>query len=915
MDNGELAADTTSVKPEHRRFMIDKTIAQYHITEKIGEGGMGVVYKAHDTKLDRTVALKFLPEHLNASAEDKARFTQEARAASALNHPNVCTIHDIEEYDGQMFMVMEYVDGQTLREKMGSLSHKQAIEIGIQLADGLAAAHEKGITHRDIKPENIMVRKDGIALIMDFGLAKLRGNVSRLTKEGSTIGTAGYMSPEQVQGQDADHRSDIFSFGVVLYEMLTGQPPFKGIHETALAYEIVNVDAAPMAAVKTSIDPMLDAIILECLEKDPNERTQSVKQVSIDLKRFRRESSKAHVSRITAAKPVPGPAVAEPAQSSHEPGKKKLPLQWIITAALGLGFVAVTFLYLNRPKPEVQTIRSYLSAPEYTSLAQQSGGSSAGGHIAVSPDGGKIAYVATDTLGKSRLYIRPLNSLTALPIPGTEDAYYPFWSPNNDFIAFFAGGKLKKVDASGGPALTICDVRDARGGSWGKDDIIVFTPSPADPLYTVPAAGGAPVKLTSLDTVLHEVTHRFPWFLPDGKHFIYFARIGNGSENDAVSIGSVDGTPPKKLVNARSNAVFANGYIIFVRETALMAQQFDPDRLELAGNAVPIAEQVRFNQNWNRGSFAVSQNGILGYEGGSESAVNQLAILDRTGKNVGVMKGTQSVFEGSFSPDGSKIAFSSVDQQQRNEDIWVFDIARKISTRLTFDPATETDPIWSPDGKKIVFSSDRKGNAKLFVKSADGTGSDEQLFESKANMFSTSWSKDGKYIAYVDYSPKDTKRDLWIYPMEGDKKPFPFLATEFVDDEPRFSHDGKWIVYYSSESGQGEVYVRPFPGPGGKWQVSTAGDGGIRSYWRGDDKEIYYIAADGKMMAAQVNQSGGTFSVGAVTPLFDALSSGVVYILDVSPDGKRFLVVYNPLEKSSGRITLVTNWNAELAKK
>jgi eukaryotic-like serine/threonine-protein kinase len=895
--------------------MIDKTIGQYHITEKIGEGGMGVVYKAEDTKLDRTVALKFLPEHLNASAEDKARFTQEAKAASALNHPNVCTIHDIQEFEGQMFMVMEFVDGQTLREKMGSLSYKQAIEIGIQLADGLAAAHEKGIIHRDIKPENIMVRKDGIAQIMDFGLAKLRGTVSRLTRQGSTIGTAGYMSPEQVQGQDADHRSDIFSFGVVLYEMLTGQPPFKGIHETALAYEIVNVDAAPMSAVKPSIDPMLDAIVLECLEKDPNERTQSVKQVSIDLKRFRRESSKAHVSRITAAKPVPGPAAGGPAQFSREQGRKKFPVPWIVAAALGLGLVAVMYLYLNRPRQEVQTIRSYLTAPDFTSLAQQSGGTSAGGHISISPDGRKIAFVAIDTLGKSRLYVRPLNSLSALPFPGTEDAYYPFWSPASDFIAFFANGKLKKVDASGGPALTICDVRDARGGSWGKDDIIVFAPSPADPLYTVPAAGGAPTRLTTLDTVLHEVTHRFPWFLPDGKHFLYFARIGNGSEHDAISIGSIDGSPPKKLLNARSNAVFADGYIIFVRELALMAQPFDPAKLELSGNAVPIAEQVRFNQNWNRGSFSVSQNGILIYEGGGGGALNQLAILDRTGKDVAIMKGTQSVFEGAFSPDGGRIAYSSVDQQQRNEDIWVYDIARGISTRLTFDPATETDPVWSPDGKKIVFSSDRKGNATLFMKNADGTGSEEQLFESKADMFPTSWSRDGKYLAYVDYTPKNTKRDLWIYPIGGDKKPFPFLASEFIDDEPRFSHDGKWIVYNSGESGQSEDYVRPFPGPGGKWQVSTTGDGGSRSYWRGDDKEIYYIAGDGKMMAAEVNQSGGTFSVGNVAPLFDAFSNGVVYILDVSSDGRKFLVVYNALEKTSNRITLVTNWNTELAKK
>ncbi len=899
--------------------MIDKTIGQYHITEKLGEGGMGVVYKAEDTKLDRTVALKFLPEHLNASAEDKARFTQEAKAASALNHPNVCTIHDIQEFEGQMFMVMEYVDGQTLRDKMGTLSYKQAIEIGIQLADGLAAAHEKGIIHRDIKPENIMVRRDGIAQIMDFGLAKLRGTVSRLTKQGSTIGTAGYMSPEQVQGQDADHRSDIFSFGVVLYEMLTGQPPFKGIHETALAYEIVNVDAAPMSAVKPSIDPMLDAIVLECLDKDPNERTQSVKQVSIDLKRFRRESSKAKVSRITAARPVtsapgvlPGPSTPEP---GVQPKQKSSLMPWIVAGALGLGLMVFAYLYVSRPRPELPpTVRSFIQAPEHAALAQQSGGSSGGGHIAISPDGRKVAFVAIDTLGRPRLYVRPLNSLVALALPGTEDAFYPFWSPNSDFIAFFTQGKLKKIDASGGPPLSICDVREARGGTWSKDDIIVFTPSAIDPLYSVPAAGGIPTKLTVLDTALHESTHRFPWFLPDGKHFLYFARIGNGTDGDAVYVGSLDGEPRKKLLNTRSNAIYASGHVLFVREATLVAQAFDADRLELTGNAVPIAEQVRFNQNWNRGSFSASQNGMLIYEGGVGPAINQLAIFDRTGKNVTIMKGTQSVFEGAFSPDQRKIAFSSIDPNQRNEDIWVYDIARSITTRLTFDPGTETDPVWSPDGKQVVFASDRLKNTLLYVKNSDGTGNDQVLFESNRDMFPTSWSRDGKYIAYVDYGPKKTKRDIWTVSLSGDKKPVPFLETDFVDDEPRFSHDGRWITYYSNESGQGEIYVRPFPGPGGKWQVSNAGDGGNRSFWRGDDKEIYYLAADGKMMVAEVNAVGGSFSVGAVKPLFDAVALGVIYILDVTPDGKQFLVVYSPVENTSDHVTLVSHWESELAK-
>ncbi|MDP1675269.1 MAG: protein kinase [Bacteroidota bacterium] len=889
--------------------MIGTIISHYKILEKLGEGGMGVVYKAQDINLDRFVALKFLPSHLAASEQDKARFIQEAKSASALNHPNVCTIHDIQEHDGQLFIVMEFVDGQTLQEKKDTLSLKQALDIGIQIADGLAAAHEKGIVHRDIKPENIMIRKDGIVQIMDFGLAKLKG-ASRLTKEGSTVGTAGYMSPEQVQGQDADHRSDIFSLGVLLFEMLSGQPPFKGVHETAIAYEIVNVDSPPLSSIKPNIPPELDAIVLECLEKDPKERTQSASQVSVDLKRYRRESSKQRASRITAARPVVKTSDYNVVQSVEQIEKRKQSLlPWIISGVFAVGCVVVTILYLLDSGHEVQTIRSFIQAPVSASFAQQSGGASGVGHIAISPDGHKIAFVAVDSLGMPRLYVRSLNSLVALPLPGTENAFYPFWSPKSDFIAFFVEGKLKKIDASGGPPLSICDVRESRGGSWGKDDIIVFTPGTNDPIYQVPAAGGTPVQVTKLDTVVHEVTHRFPWFLPDGKHFLYFARIGGGTEEDRVCIGSLDGTFNEKLLNTHSNVIYANGYILFVREQTLVAQPFDPDNFSLKGNAVPIAEQVRFSLNWNRGSFSVSQTGVLIYEGGLGPATNQLAMFDRTGKNVTVMKGTQSVFEASFSPDVTKIAFSSVDPQRRNEDIWVFDIARSISTRLTFDPKDDTDPIWSPDGKRIVFSSNRSRQESVFLKNADGTGSETELLTYEKGLYPTGWSRDGALIACTTYP----SRDIVVFPAAGKLAPIVFLNTEFIEDEARFSPDGKFLAYAANESGQREIYVRPFPGPGGKWQVSTNGSL-FRAFWRRDGKEIYYQSRDGKIMAAEVSASGGTFSVGNVKPLFEAVTIGISAFLDVSPDGQKFLMVYNKVETKSDHLTLVLNWEAELLK-
>jgi len=449
--------------------MTGQTISHYRILEQLGQGGMGVVYKAEDTKLDRLVALKFLPPHLAASDQDKARFIQEAKAASAINHPNICTIYAVDEHEGTLFIVMEFVDGETLREKRGSINFKQAIDIGIQIGEGLAAAHEKGIVHRDIKPENIMIRKDGIAQIMDFGLAKLRASgsrITRLTKEGSTIGTAGYMSPEQVQGHESDHRSDIFSFGVLLYELLTGQLPFKGVHETALAYEIVNVDPAPMSVVKPDIDPSLDAIVLQCLEKDPRERNQSVAQIALDLKRYRRESSRQKMSRITAARPVLRSSSARlsggyETEGLDSGGKRSFP--WLITAAIALTAALAGFglskYFISRETPQA-VIKASIEIPRGISYAGQ-----VGGHSALSPDGSTIVFAGEDSLSQNGLWVRHLNSTDVKALPGTGNATYPFWSSNSKSIGFFADGKVKIVEAAGGPVLTLANAPFGRGAA------------------------------------------------------------------------------------------------------------------------------------------------------------------------------------------------------------------------------------------------------------------------------------------------------------------------------------------------------------------------------------------------------------------------------------------------------------------
>ena len=632
--------------------MIGQTISHYQILEKLGEGGMGVVYKAEDTTLDRMVALKFLPPHLSGSEQDKARFRQEAKAAAALNHPNVCSIIEIAEHEGQTFIVMEFVDGQTLREKRGSVSFKQAIDIGIQIADGLAAAHEKGIVHRDIKPENIMIRKDGIAQIMDFGLAKLRSassKINRLTKEGSTVGTAGYMSPEQVQGQDADHRSDIFSLGVLLYELFTGELPFKGVHETALAYEIVNVDAAPMSSIKTDIDPSLDAIVLDCLEKDPKERCQSVAEVARDLRRVKRESTRQKHSRITAVRPAYAPsATTLQIQSPDIPTtqteqKRKSSLPWIIASVcLILAVGVIAFHFLNKTAGKNDTVRFTIPFPEKGSFGRQS--------PIISPNGQNIAFVASDSSGKSSIWVRSLSTIVPRPLAGTEEAFFPFWSFDSRFIAFFAGGKLKKVDVNGGPVQSICDAPEGRGGSWGSAGIIVFAPSFGSGIQQVPASGGIPSYVSLLDTALKEESHRWPFFLPDGRHFLYMRR--GSSDKSGVYVSSLDSKDFTLVLPSTSNAIYAKpGFLLFLREGTLMAQPFDPDKGRVYGEPTNIAEEVGVDIGYSLGFFSSSENGILTFGTGTGLSSRQLYLYDRNGKRLQALGRAGTIYDFALSPD------------------------------------------------------------------------------------------------------------------------------------------------------------------------------------------------------------------------------------------------------------------------
>ena len=894
--------------------MIGQTISHYKILEKLGEGGMGVVYKAQDTKLDRFVALKFLPPHLAASEQDKARFIQEAKVAAALNHPNICSIIDIQEHDDpqggkQMFLVMEFVDGQTLQEKKGTLTQKQAIDYAIQIAEGLAAAHEKGIVHRDIKPENIMIRKDGIVQVMDFGLAKLAG-VSRLTKQGSTVGTLGYMSPEQVQGQDTDHRSDIFSFGVLFYEMLTGRSPFNGAHESAILYEIVNVDVPPMSTIKPEIDAELDRIVLECLEKEPSERYQSIAEVAKELRRFKRESTRTRASRVIQSRPslrTSALQTAVPNESSAPSLVHGSPIVWIgISALFFLISVTLLILYFGEKSPERQVFRFSIPPPQNTSFQN-----TAFNTFTVSPDGRMVACITGDSVNKNNLWVRPLNEMVAQRLAGTADALLPFWSPDSRFIGFVAGGKLKKISASGGPALTLCDAAGSRGGTWNNDGVIVFSPG-SGPLYRVSASGGVATQLTNLDTARHEVSHRFPFFLPDGNHFLYYI-VASGAES-GVFVGSLDGKTHQHLVNAASFATYAQGYILYLREQTLMAQPFDESGLTLKHDAFPLAEDVATSPLITGSAlFSTSLNGVLLYQPGSSGLGLQAIWYDRSGRQTGSVGEPDAFTAVRISPDGRQVAASLADSKTKNDVIWIYDLARGIRTRFTSDPNRNWLPVWSPDGNNIVFVSDRNGNADIYKRPSNRVSPEEPLLQTPADERPADWSRDGKFIMYFSLGNSKTGADIGVLPVVGDRKPVPFLQTEFDESSPRFSPDTRWVGFTSNESGKNEVYVVPFPGPGAKYQISISGGTHLR--WRRDGKEVYFISPEGKVMAAEVKSAGAKFEVGKVQSLFEAhVGSFTDGLYDVSADGRRFLIITAPEGRVSAGINVVVNWEAEAKK-
>jgi serine/threonine protein kinase/Tol biopolymer transport system component len=888
-------------------------LGPYEILTPLGAGGMGEVYRARDTRLGRDVAVKVLPSSFSADADRLRRFEQEACAAGALNHPNILVIHHIDTYDGSPYIVSELLEGETLRDRLhgGALPQRKAIDYSLQVAHGLAAAHQKGIAHRDLKPENIFITNDGRVKILDFGLAKLiaSGDADQSqtdiptrrvnTEPGLVIGTVGYMSPEQLRGKPADHRSDIFSFGAILYEMLSGKRAFRGESSAETMSAILREDPRELSETQKTINPALERVVQHCLEKNPEERFHSASDLAFAIQ------------ALSGSAAISGQMVAMAAQLERPKLGKYLP--WIVAGIFALTSIILLPFAISSFKhapARANVTRSAILPPENTSFLALN-------LFAVSPDGLRLAFVARDAKGQAMLWMRPLDALTAQPLAGTDGISTgspPFWSPDSRLIAFFAGGKLKTIDASGGPPQTVCDAPNARGGTWNRDGVILFAPNPGGPIHRVSAAGGASTAVTKLDESRRQSTHRWPYFLPDGHHFIY--RVGGTgataqNENNGIYLGLLESQEQRLILRADTSAAYASGHLLFAREGTLMAQPFDEKSFQLTGDAFPVAEHLQFDFIITRAIFSVSENGVLAFQSGAARGDDRLVWFDRNGKQTGQLGEPGFYFQPQFSPDGQKLAVASFDTRAGSADIWLYELARNVPTRFTFDPASDVAPIWSPDGSTIIFSSNRKGPYDIYKKASTGAGSEEVLLESDETKTANSWSADGRFIAYTSTNIKgNTKNDIWILPLLGDRKPFPFVQTQFNEFNAQFSTDGHWIAYVSDESGSNQVYIAPFPRPGGKWQASRAG--GSEPRWRGDGKELFFLAPDNKLMAVEVNAKEFTLEIGNAQLLFEvhpATSPGTHY--DVTGDGKRFLVDSSG-EGSSAPITLVVNWTADL---
>ena len=881
-------------------------LGPYEILAPLGAGGMGEVYRARDTRLERTVAIKVLPQHLSSSPEKRQRFGREAKTISQLSHPHICALHDVGREGNVDFLVMEYLEGETLSDRLakGPLPLEQTLRYGIEIADALDKAHRQGIVHRDLKPGNVMLTKSGVKLL-DFGLAKAIAPITKLsgltalptmagspnlTQEGTILGTFQYMAPEQLEGKEADARTDIFALGAVLYEMATGKKAFSGATQASLISAILRDDPQPVSQVQPMSPPALDRVVKGCLAKDPEDRLQSAHDVASELK-WIAEGSAAGVA---------APAAVVSKRKSRER------LVWIGFAVASIA-VAVWLAMSHRAKPPApdNVFRASILLPEKVAFRS----------MAISPEGTRLVFSAWDQSGKALLWVRPFDSFRSQPLAGTENAVLPFWSPDSRYIAFFADGKLKRIEASGGSALALADVEGV-GGAWAPSGDILFA-APTGPIFKLPASGGKAIPVTRLDETRHETSHRYPFFLPDGRHFIFTAfNLAGNPEDEAnkLHVGSIDGAENKTLMPGASNAKYSEGYLLLMRggqnTGSLVAHAFDVDRLEVRGAPFTVAEVISGNREYyNLASFSVSGNGVLIYD--SALLSTRLEWLDRTGRLVGRFGEEGRYDNPRISADGTRIAFALYDAGLNRNQIWIGDLGRGVQTKLTSGPSENERPVFSPDGSRIAFSSSRKHQADLYLRGVSGSSAEEALSDEPGQRYPEDWSRDGSFLLYFEREATGNRRPrISVLPMAGDRKPFVlYRSGSLALFGGRFSPDTRWVAFWGDESGRPEVYAVSFPD--GKRKVQISNGGGSRPKWRADGKEIFYRSPNERLMAVDV-QPGAELKVGTPRALFDM--PGGASDFDVTTDGQRFLVNVPVVESNAQPLNFVLHWTGGLKK-
>jgi len=869
---------------------------------------MGQVYRGYDTRLDRMVAIKVLPPEMMAIAGRHERFAREAHAVAALSHPHICAMYDHGSENGFDYLVMEYLDGESLADRLiaGPLPLTKVLQYAIEIADALEHAHRSGLLHRDLKPANVIVTKNG-AMLLDFGLATTRRGATlleptsssmqgaateSLTAEGTLIGTLQYMAPEQLEGREADARSEIFAFGAVVYEMVTGRRAFDGGSHASVIAAILSADPPPLANAQPLVPPALDRLVRKCLAKDPEERCQSVHDVKTTLQWIKEAGSAEPPGRTLPAR-------------IH----RRERLAWMMTVGL-LSVISIVAYGVGR-----RASRELLheAKPISFEVGPPDGGSffSGGGLMALSPDGRSLVFVATPRVGKPLLWIRPLESVAPRALAGTTDARAPFWSPDSRFVAFGAAGKLKRIEVASGDVQTLCDCEPRGAGSWGTRGEILFTSDQTGRIERVPAAGGHPIPVASIDQSRGEFWIGWPQFLPDGRHFLYLL-MGARSDLAGIFVGSLDGPGRTRVLSEYSQAFYVPpGYLVFHREGTILAQRFDPETLKVSGDAVRVVNDVAFNVGTRRGVFSVSDRGTLAYQTADDA---KLGWFDRAGTPLGEVIAPGRYSNPAISPDGRLVAIARHDSDAPTQSIWSIDAKRGSATRLTFDAGMDGLPVWSPDGSRIVYASWRPEKGALYVKSLDGTGTPELLLSQSAAVFPVDWSRDGNLVIFMHAGRQSGHGfNIWALPLVGERTPF--AAVEAPATNARLSPDGRWLAYDSDETGIPEVYVRPFPHTtAGKWQIS---DHGSEPKWRPDGKELFYLRPDQRLMRVRIQTTSG-FEADQPVPLFQTPSVGRITIglgnsFDVAPDGQRFLFIAQASEPSKP-ITVLVNWAATLPR-